>query len=227
MGEIFARLNVDAMLPTLEEAIEEWRPDLIVREASEFASAIAADLHGVRHMRVAIGISFVEVGGTRLRGAGARRAASGRRRADRGVAVPHVLPAIGRPAAVPRHPAPASGRRCARRAAAGLVARRRAAARLRELRQRGRHVSAGGAGVREAPRRRRGAACPRAAHNGRARGRARRRAGQRPRRALGLRARRPRACIRDGGTRRLGHDPERDRRGLSARQSCRCSATSR
>ena len=39
MVEIFARLNVDAMLPALEETIEEWRPDLIVREASEFASA--------------------------------------------------------------------------------------------------------------------------------------------------------------------------------------------
>ena len=60
VGEIFAQLNVDAMLPTMEETIEEWRPDLIVREASEFASAIAADLHGVRHVRVAVGVSFVE-----------------------------------------------------------------------------------------------------------------------------------------------------------------------
>ena len=60
VGVIFARLNVDAMLPTLEEAIEEWRPDLIVPEGSEFASAVAADLHGVRHVRVAVGFSLVE-----------------------------------------------------------------------------------------------------------------------------------------------------------------------
>jgi len=60
VGVIFARLNVDAMLPTLEEAIEEWRPDLIVREGSEFASAVAADLHGVRDVRVAVGFSLVE-----------------------------------------------------------------------------------------------------------------------------------------------------------------------
>lgn len=60
MGLIFARLNVDAMLPTLEEAIEEWRPDLIVRGGSEFASAVAVDLHGIRHARVAVGFSMVE-----------------------------------------------------------------------------------------------------------------------------------------------------------------------
>ena len=55
VGVIFARLNVDAMLPALSDAIEEWRPDVVVREASEFASAVAADLHGVPHVRVAFG----------------------------------------------------------------------------------------------------------------------------------------------------------------------------
>ena len=101
VGEILARLNVDAMLPTMEEAIEEWRPDLVVREASEFASAIAADIHGVRHVRVAIGVSFVEAGAC----------ASGSRGEDRGVALPDLLPAIGRPADVPRHAAPPPGGR--------------------------------------------------------------------------------------------------------------------
>lgn len=60
VGVIFARLNGDAMLPTLERAIEEWRPELVVREASEFASAVAADLHGVRHVRVAVGVALIE-----------------------------------------------------------------------------------------------------------------------------------------------------------------------
>jgi UDP:flavonoid glycosyltransferase YjiC (YdhE family) len=60
VGVIFARLNVDAMLPTLKETIEDWQPDLVVREASEFASAIAADQHGVRHVRVSVGVALVE-----------------------------------------------------------------------------------------------------------------------------------------------------------------------
>ena len=51
VGEIFARLNVDAMLPTLEETIEEWRPDLSSARPREFASAIAAEQHGVRHVQ--------------------------------------------------------------------------------------------------------------------------------------------------------------------------------
>lgn len=60
VGQIFASLNVDAMLPTLEEKIEEWQPDLVVREAAEYASAIAAERHGVPHVRVSIGVALVE-----------------------------------------------------------------------------------------------------------------------------------------------------------------------
>ena len=62
VGVIFARLNVEAMLPTLRATIEEWRPDLVVREPSEFASAIAADELGVSHVRVAVGLALVEDG---------------------------------------------------------------------------------------------------------------------------------------------------------------------
>lgn len=60
IGTIFARLNVEAMLPTARAAIEDWQPDLVVREASEFASAVAADELGVPHARVAIGLHAVE-----------------------------------------------------------------------------------------------------------------------------------------------------------------------
>ena len=62
VGHIFARLNVQAMLGPLGEAIEEWQPDLILRETAEFASAIAAELHGVPHARVATGLGLVEEG---------------------------------------------------------------------------------------------------------------------------------------------------------------------
>jgi UDP:flavonoid glycosyltransferase YjiC (YdhE family) len=60
VGVIFARLNVHAMLPTLSATIEEWRPDVVIREASEFASAAAADRHGLPHARVAVGPALVE-----------------------------------------------------------------------------------------------------------------------------------------------------------------------
>ena len=66
VGTIFARLNVQAMLPTLRETIEEWRPDVVLREPSEFASATAADELGVRHLRVATGLSLVEEGSVAL-----------------------------------------------------------------------------------------------------------------------------------------------------------------
>jgi hypothetical protein len=62
VGHIFARLNVRAMLDHVGEAIEEWRPDVVLREPSEFASAIAAEIHGVPHARIATGLTLVEEG---------------------------------------------------------------------------------------------------------------------------------------------------------------------
>ncbi len=62
VGTIFAGLNVEAMLPPLEAAIEDWQPDLVVRELNEYASAIAAERHGVAHVRVAISLALVEEG---------------------------------------------------------------------------------------------------------------------------------------------------------------------
>jgi UDP:flavonoid glycosyltransferase YjiC (YdhE family) len=50
------------MLPHIESAIEDWRPDIVVREPNEYASAIAADRHGVPHVRVAIGLALTEQG---------------------------------------------------------------------------------------------------------------------------------------------------------------------
>ena len=54
IGEIFAGLNVRAMLPALRAAVAEWKPDLVFREQSEFASPIAADEAGVPHARLGI-----------------------------------------------------------------------------------------------------------------------------------------------------------------------------
>jgi UDP:flavonoid glycosyltransferase YjiC (YdhE family) len=48
------------MLPSLEAACEEWQPDLMIREEAEFASAIAAERHGVSHARVGISLRALE-----------------------------------------------------------------------------------------------------------------------------------------------------------------------
>ncbi len=57
VGEIFATLNVRAMLPGMRTAVREWRPDVIVREHAEFASLVAAEEAGVPQLQV--GISLV------------------------------------------------------------------------------------------------------------------------------------------------------------------------
>ncbi|MDK0517967.1 glycosyltransferase [Streptomyces sp. ML-6] len=52
--EVFGRLCTAAMLPAMEEACRDWRPDLVLHEAFEFASVVAAERHGIPHARVAI-----------------------------------------------------------------------------------------------------------------------------------------------------------------------------
>ena len=60
IGEIFGRLNTTAALPRLRAAFDDWRPDVVLRDPNEFASALAAELHGVPHARVAISLSSTE-----------------------------------------------------------------------------------------------------------------------------------------------------------------------
>ncbi len=60
VGEIFGRLNVTAMLPSLRAACEQWRPDLLIREQSEYASAIAGELEGVAHARLGVSLAALE-----------------------------------------------------------------------------------------------------------------------------------------------------------------------
>jgi hypothetical protein len=58
--ELFGRLCTAAMLPTVERACREWRPELVMREAAEYASAIAAERCRVAHAQVAISLAEVE-----------------------------------------------------------------------------------------------------------------------------------------------------------------------
>jgi hypothetical protein len=60
IGEIFARLNVRAMLPALRSAIAEWKPDVVIHEQAEYASAIAAHEARVPHARLGISLTGLD-----------------------------------------------------------------------------------------------------------------------------------------------------------------------
>ena len=64
--ELFGRLWTEAMLPSVERACAEWRPQLVLHEAAEYASAIAADRSGIAHAQVAISLADVEAGSLEL-----------------------------------------------------------------------------------------------------------------------------------------------------------------
>ena len=60
VGEIFGGLNVQAALPGMRSACEEWQPGVVMRDPSEYASAIAAESLGIPHVRAAIGLAATE-----------------------------------------------------------------------------------------------------------------------------------------------------------------------
>jgi UDP:flavonoid glycosyltransferase YjiC (YdhE family) len=58
--EIFGRLCTAAMLPAIEKAFDDWRPELVLREPCEYSSAIVADRRGIPHAQVAISQAEIE-----------------------------------------------------------------------------------------------------------------------------------------------------------------------
>jgi UDP:flavonoid glycosyltransferase YjiC (YdhE family) len=60
--EIFGRLCTAAMLPAVDEACRDWRPDLVLHETCEYSSVIAAERCGVSHAQVAISAAAAEAG---------------------------------------------------------------------------------------------------------------------------------------------------------------------
>ena len=60
IGEFFAGIDTRAALPGLNAIVEQWGPDVIVRESWEFASTIAAELHAIPLVRVALGLTSIE-----------------------------------------------------------------------------------------------------------------------------------------------------------------------
>lgn len=57
ISEVFVRHNSGALLATMRRCIEEWRPDLVLRDPAEFASALAATAAGVPQVRVGHGLA--------------------------------------------------------------------------------------------------------------------------------------------------------------------------
>lgn len=55
--EVFGRLDAQAALPALTATVEEWRPDLVLREPTEFGSLAAALGAGVPQAVVAVGVT--------------------------------------------------------------------------------------------------------------------------------------------------------------------------
>jgi UDP:flavonoid glycosyltransferase YjiC (YdhE family) len=60
VGDFFAGIDVRAALPGLRAIVEDWRPDVIVRESWEFASALVSELYGIPLVRVGLGLAAVE-----------------------------------------------------------------------------------------------------------------------------------------------------------------------
>lgn len=56
---MFFDLAPRALLPGLLAAIDEWRPDVLLREVGEFGSAVAAELRSLPHMQVNVGLDGV------------------------------------------------------------------------------------------------------------------------------------------------------------------------
>lgn len=57
VNEVFAGIDARAALPTMAAIVEEFRPDLVVREFAEFSSFAVASKLGVPHVEVAIGLA--------------------------------------------------------------------------------------------------------------------------------------------------------------------------
>ena len=60
VGEIFGRLNTTAHLPRMHAAFEEWKPEAVLRDPNEYSGALAAELHGIPHARIAISLMSSE-----------------------------------------------------------------------------------------------------------------------------------------------------------------------
>ena len=60
MRDVFAGSFARSALPGMRAAIAGWRPDVVLREAQEYASSLAAEEAGVRDVRVGVMLEHTE-----------------------------------------------------------------------------------------------------------------------------------------------------------------------
>jgi UDP:flavonoid glycosyltransferase YjiC (YdhE family) len=60
IGRYFGGIDTEAALPGTRAIVEDWRPDVIVRESCEFASTLVAEHYEIPLARVALGITAME-----------------------------------------------------------------------------------------------------------------------------------------------------------------------
>jgi UDP:flavonoid glycosyltransferase YjiC (YdhE family) len=60
--ELFGRLATQAMLPGIDRIVSEWRPELILRDPTEYASATVGHERDIPVAQVAISLASVEAG---------------------------------------------------------------------------------------------------------------------------------------------------------------------
>jgi UDP:flavonoid glycosyltransferase YjiC (YdhE family) len=58
--ELFGRIDATTAMPRLLATVDEFAPDLIVRESCEYASHVAAEMRAIPEVRVAIGMIALE-----------------------------------------------------------------------------------------------------------------------------------------------------------------------
>jgi glycosyltransferase len=59
--DVFGRLDAQAAFPGLNATVEQWRPDVVLRDPCEFGSLAAAERAGVPHAEVAISIGSLQL----------------------------------------------------------------------------------------------------------------------------------------------------------------------
>jgi UDP:flavonoid glycosyltransferase YjiC (YdhE family) len=70
IGEVFAGVDARAAVPGITAAAEEWRPDVVMHEAGEFAGPVVAERLGIPRVRVGISLAGSEEMMLRIAGAG-------------------------------------------------------------------------------------------------------------------------------------------------------------
>ena len=62
VGEMFANRSARTSIPKLRLAIEDWKPDILVRDSVEFGAFVMGELFRLPHARVAVHNNFMEAG---------------------------------------------------------------------------------------------------------------------------------------------------------------------